>query len=104
MEVAAVGEVSIVIAILVVVLSNNGSKDLVCSSMVKVMLLQLTFCGDSEQSVMLCGEAMVCFLCEQLDDELLLWQTCIMIGILRKQLCRLSSGTMFSSRARWSVS
>ncbi len=102
MEVAAVGEVSIVIAILVVVLSNNGSKDLVCSSMVKVMLLQLTFCGDSEQSVMLCGEAMVCFLCEQLD-ELLLWQTCIMIGILRKQLCRLS-GTMFSSRARWSVS
>ena len=92
MEVAAVGEVSIVIAILVVVLSNNGSKDLVCSSMVKVMLLQLTFCVDSEQSVMLCGEAMVCFLCEQLDESLL-WQTCIMIGILRVQLC-LSSGTV----------
>ena len=76
MEVAAVGEVSIVIAILVE-LSNNGSKDLVCSSMVKVMLLQLTFCVDSEQSVMLCCEAMVCFLCEQLDESLL-WQTCIM--------------------------
>ena len=78
-DVAAVGEVSI-IAILSV-LWNNGSKDLVCSIMVMVMLLlQITFCDDSEQSSMLCGDgATVCFLCEvQLDMLLQTWQTCIM--------------------------
>ena len=78
-EVAAVGEVSIIIVFLLV-LSNNWSKDLVCSGMVKVMLLQLTLCDDSDQSMMLCGEAMVCFLCEL---DVLLLQTCIMIVILR---------------------
>ena len=82
MDVAAVGEVSIVV--ILSVLSKNGSKEWAWSSMVKELLLQLTSCDDSEKSSMsmsmLCdGEAIVCFLCCELNVIL---QTCIMEEVL----------------------
>jgi hypothetical protein len=70
--VAAVCEVSIII---LSVLSNNGSKDLVCSIM--MMSLQLTtFRCDDNKKLLLCVGATLCFLC-----DLELSQTCIICSL-----------------------